>query len=288
MLKAQKDESIHNMIYRTHVINGIFDFSNIITTKGSWSSFPKVLQDTLHLYKPIDDFKLLHLLRDIGLARITNKIFENPLEYREDLQKFLGQYNDKYGSKQGTTPIRYCLPCIKDYIKKFGYSFINVTWSRNSLCPTHETDLHIAEVTNRREAIDALNCIVRGVHPKAYKKPSYRSDYFHDFREYYHVKSCEYIAPCLDDELKEFIIANWKSFPRDLIDKNYSSESYLTQPYMMTKIYESAKNSKYKQFTHFWNNFAEIKYIDSGVINRKAITEKHIKAPKQIAKIVST
>ena len=280
MLKIQKDESIHSLIYRTHVINGVFDFSNIITSNGGWASFPKILKGTLQFYDPVDDLKFLNLLRDIGLAGITDKTFNDPMAYREDLEKFFGRYEGKRRIKQGTLPLTYCLSCIKNHIKIFGFGLIKVTWSRNSFCPIHKTDLHIARVKSRNGAVEALHCIFRGVHPKTYEGPSYRSDYFHDFRKYYHEKSCDYIAPCLADELKEFISENWKTFPKNLLDKNYSSESYLTQHYMMEKIYNAAKNSKYQGFVNFWNNFAEIKHLDSGVVNRRAISEKTYKSTK--------
>jgi hypothetical protein len=280
LLKIQEDESIHSLIYRTHVINGVSDFSNIITTKGSWSSFPKILQGTLHLYKPIDDLKFLNLLRDIRLGKITDKIFENPVACRDDLERFFRQGNSNRKTKQATLSIAYCLNCINNHIQKFGYGVINVTWSGNSFCPIHKTDLHIAKAKNRNEAAEALNHIFGGIHPKTYESPSYKSDHFHDSRKYYHETSCDYIAPCLGDGLKEFITENWKTFPKDLLDKSYSSERYLTQNYMMGKIYSAAKNSKYQGFINFWNDFAEIKYLDAGVVNRKAIIEWTYKSTK--------
>ncbi|XPF93120.1 TniQ family protein [Colwellia sp. RE-S-Sl-9] len=280
MLKVQEDESIHSIIYRTHIINGVSDFSNIITTKGGWASFPKILNNTIHLYKPIEDSIILNLLRDIGLAKITDKTFDEPVAYRDDLERFFGKNKDKKRNSTSSSSIKYCPKCIKKHIQDFGYGIINVTWSHNSFCPIHKTDLYIAKPTNRNEAIVALGYIYRGVHPKVYEGPRYRSEYFHDFRKYKHEKKCDYIAPCLTDDLKEFIKANWKNFPKGLLDKNYASESYLTEPYMMNQIYESAKKSKYKKFRDFWNNFAEIKHIYTGVINRKTITEEIYKSTK--------
>jgi hypothetical protein len=280
LFKIQKNESVHSYIYRTHIVNGVSDFSNIIATGGGWASFPKLLKGTLHLYKPIDDLNFLNMLRDIGLAKITYKALNDPVAYRDDLEMFFGQYKGNRIVRQGALPITYCLKCIKSHIRKFGFGIIDVTWSRNSFCPIHKADLNTAKVTNRKDAIEALNHILRGAHPKAYESPSYRREHFHDSRKYYHEKNSDHIAPCLADDLKEFIKANWKSFPKDLLDRNYSSENYLTKPYMMTKIYESAKNIKYKRFEDFWKNFAEIKYIDSGVVNRKAITEAIYKSTK--------
>lgn len=280
MLNVQKDESLHSFIYRTHVVNGVSDFSNIITAKGGWASLPRILKNTLHLYEPIDDARFLYLLRDIGLANITDKTFEDPVAYREDLENFFGKHNNKKRNKSNTLPIKYCLKCIKKHIQDFGYGIINVTWSNNSFCQIHKTDLYIARSKSRNETIDALSYIFRGTHPKTYEKPRYRSEYFYDFREYNHDKKCDYIAPCLANEFKNFISDNFKDFSLDLLGQSHSSVNYLTTNHMMTKIYESAKNSKYKQFIDFWSNFAEITHLDTGVINRKAITEDIYKSKK--------
>lgn len=189
MLKIQKDESIHSFIYRSHVVNGVSDFSNIITQSGDWASFPKILKNTLHLYQPIDDSKFLYLLRDIGLAPISDNVFDSPVTYRTHLLEFFGQGDGKTKVSKRATPIRYCLHCIKEHIQKFGYGVIDVTWARNFFCPTHESALHKVKAKNRKEAIEAVSCILRGVHPTKYEKPSSRTDYFSDSRKYYHEKN---------------------------------------------------------------------------------------------------
>lgn len=280
MLTIQKDESIHSFIYRVHVVNGVSDFSNIITAKGGWASFPKILKNTLHLYEPIDDCKFLHLLRDIGLARITDKTFSDPVMYRSDLEDFFGKNQETRTFKQRTLQISYCLECVKSQIKKCGYGVIKVTWLGNSWCPIHKTDLYIVRTTNRNEAIKALGNVYRGIHPESYGAPKYRSEHYYDSRKHKLIKERDYIAACLKNDLEEFIKANWKNFPKGLLDKNYTSESYLTKPYMMNKIYETAKNSKYKKFKVFWSRYAETKLIFTGVVNRESIKEKMYKSTK--------
>jgi hypothetical protein len=279
VLKVYKDESIHSVIYRTHILNGVSDYSNIITAKGGWASFPLILKNTLHLYEPIDDFMFLHLLRDIGLAKITSRTFENPMEYRYDLDRFFGQNQRSRKVKRRTLPINYCLKCIKKDIKKFGHGFIKVTWKNNSYCFIHKTYLNTAIVKNRKEAVDALSFILRGTHPNKYGTPSYRSKYFHDHKDY-HKKTCDYIAPCLKDEFKKFISSNWKSFPKELLGKNYSSDKYLKEPYMMEGIYSASKMYKYAKFDTFWKENATSKTLYGGVINRKKIEQKIFKYSK--------
>jgi hypothetical protein len=277
LLKIQEDESIYSLIYRTHIINGVSDFSNIITSKGGWASFPKILQGTLHLYEPVDDLKFLNLLRDIGLAKITNKMFKDPLAYREDLERFFGCYEGDRKIQQKSKQIKYCLKCIQDHIREFGYGIIKITWSENDFCPIHETDLYIPKTSNRRESIEALSDILRGIHSNKYKKPSYISKYFHDFRDHRHKKSIDNLAPCLEEEFKKYISMNWKIFPQGTLDKNYSSKNQIMQPYMMEKIYNWLQGSNYADFQNFWNEHAEVKNVHTGVINRSAIKDNIIK-----------
>ena len=286
MLRIQEDESIHSLIYRTHVINGVSDFSNIIVSSGGWASFPKILKGTLQFYEPVDDLKFLNLLRDFGLAKITNKMFEDPLAYREDLERFFGCYEGARKIKQKSSQIKYCLKCIQEHIKEFGYGIIKITWSENYFCPIHETDLYILKTSNRRESLEALSDILRGIHSNKYKKLSDTSECFQDYKDYRdyrdyrdcrHEKKIDNLAPCLRDVLKKYISMNWKSFPQGTLDKNYSSENQVTRPFMMEKIYNRLQESNYADFHHFWSEHAEVKNVHTGVINRSSIKEIIIK-----------
>lgn len=280
MLNIQTDESIHSFIYRTHIINGVANFSNIITASGYWKSFPKILNKTLHLYQPIDDLKFLNLLRDIGLAPIMEEVFRDPFKYHEHLLDFFGQSKYSIRVNTRTSPIRYCLHCIENQIQKLGFGFINVNWAINTFCPTHQVDLHEVAVKKREEAVVALACILRGDHPKNFEQPKYKKDYFENRRERYHKKKCDYVAPCLADELKLFISENYHQLSIDLLGENHSFVRYLTTDHMITKIYLSAKKGRYKLFQNFWTNFAECKLVHSGVVSRNAVTEKIYKSKR--------
>lgn len=280
LLNIQKDESIHSFIYRTHVVNGVSDFSNIIATSGYWKAFPKILNKTLHLYQPIDDFKFLNLLRDIDLAPISEKIFGDPFRYHEHLLDFFGQCKYHIRVNTRTSPIRYCLHCIENQIQKLGFGFINVNWTINTFCPTHQVNLHEVTVKNREGTVIALACILRGKHPRNFEQPKYKKKYFEDRRERFRKKKCDYVAPCLADELKILISENIHQLPIDLLGQKHRSISYLTTDHMMTEIYLSAQRSHYKQFQNFWTNFAELKVVSSGVVSRNSVTEEIYKNKK--------
>jgi len=284
LLRVLEDESIHSLIYRTHVINGISDFSNIITIKGGWASFPKILKDTLQFYDPVDDLKFLNLLRDFGLAKITVKMFKEPLAYREDLEKFFGCSKSNKRIKQKSKQIKYCLKCIQEHIRDFGYGIIKLTWGSNDQCFEHSIPLYYISESNRKDAILALEAIYRGEQPKNYAITKYISDYFYDPREYYHSSDIDYIAPCLEQEFKVFIQNKRFEFSEKVsetvgisVNGQYTSESYLKQPYMMQKIYNALKITNEQVFNVFWKKHVESQRVFAGVINKRSIKEKLFK-----------
>ena len=278
MLKIHKNESIHSYVYRTHVVNGVSSFSNIITSKGLWVAFPKILKGSLHLYKPVDDLKFLNLLRDFGLAYKTNDIFTNPASYRDELERFFGINKRKMGTRQRAFPITYCLECIKNYIQDIGHGIINIDWYQNSYCSIHNMKLHVAKVNNREQAVAALNFILKGKHPEAYESLTCKAGYILDPRKAPQKHVYDYFLPCLVDDFENWITQNFKVFSKELLGAQYSSVRFVTQPHMMKKIYYSAKEKEHQGFTGFFNQSSKVKYLESGAINRRAITEKAYKS----------
>lgn len=273
MLKLHRDELIHSFIYRTQVINGITDFSNIITKKGGWSSFPKIHKGTLHLYNSIDEQKLLYALRCIDLARITRDLFSDPFSYRKDIKKFLRLDFNSIRTKMRTISIKYCLNCIKNDLKEYGYGVMRLSWEGGRICPIHNSKILVAIAMSRTEAIKALHYILRGMHPYKYEAVSYMTRKFHMIGEYGHQKTCEYIAPCLENDFEKFIEEHWQDFHYILFNKYYSSPEYLKETHMMRDIYQLAKALKYERFINFWRDTSEIKRVYTGVINSESLTE---------------
>ncbi|WP_417438882.1 hypothetical protein [Idiomarina sp.] len=278
MLKIQKKESIHSYVFRTHMVNGVSSFSNIITSKGLWAASPKILKGSLHLYKPVDDLKFLNLLRDFGLAHKTNDIFGNPASYRDELERFFGINKRKIGARQRTFPITYCLECIKNYIQNFGYGIISIDWYQNSYCSIHNMKLHIAKANNREQAVAALNFILKGEHPEDYESLNYKAGYILAPQKDSQKHINDYFLPCLVNDFKNWVTQNFKLFSKELLGAQYGSVSFVTKPYMMKKIYYSAKENKHQGFTDFFNKSSKVKHLDSGAINRGAITEKAYKS----------
>jgi hypothetical protein len=281
LLKIQKDESIHSFIYRTHIINGISNFSNILSIEGNWLSFPSLLKGTLQYYQPVDDLKFLNLLRYIGLAKVTDEVFQDPLDYQDDLKRFFGCYKGDNKTRQKPKNIKYCLRCIQEDIVSYGHGMFKVGWWRNPQCNVHQTPLNSIYVSTRGEAIMALKAIYRGENLKNHSVESQVREYFYDPKVYYYNNKIEYIAPCLQNEFKLFIQNKRLMFSKgtsDLLgslasDKN-TSKYYLMQPYVMEKFYNTLKNNNESLFIKFWNIHVKSKIIYTGIITKKSIKEK--------------
>lgn len=281
MLKVYKGESIHSIIYRTHVVNGISDFSNIVTSTGGWTSFPRILKNTLHLYEPIDDLQFLNLLRDLGLAKITNKMFKQPLAYRKELEIFFGDSNATTKVNQRTKKIKYCLKCIQEHIRDYGYGIFKSIWYFNDMCFLHDIPLNVITESKRKDVVLALAAIYRGEQPTNFSTSLYISESFYDPRKDYHRVVIDYIAPCLEIKFKKFIDTNRSGFSNKVcesvgfaVNNKYFSEIILSQSYMIEKIYNALKVNSEEVFIAFWKKHVESQTVYAGVINRQSISEK--------------
>jgi hypothetical protein len=272
LLKVQEDESIHSLIYRTHVINGLSDFSNIISTQGHWHGSPHILKDTLQFYDPIDDSLFLKLLRDFGLGEVEREVFKNPFSYVEDLEKFFGCYKGVNKTKKPTSIIAYCLECIRESIVLYGFGFFHITWHANSHCFKHKTILSRISFSSRTESIKNIATILRGEHPEKYSTPTYSSFSFHDWRDYRKAKIINFYAPCLVDKFQQFIL-NKRKKSKTILGMNYSSEYHVTNRYVMVHIYNYLKKNQPKLFKNYWNRYVKEIEVNTGVFNQRKIKE---------------
>jgi hypothetical protein len=233
-----------------------------------WVRFPKILKNSLPLYEPINEAEILRVLRDIGLAATPDKIFQSPFGYRQTLKSFFRFHSTRRRASSKNKAIKYCLDCIKEQIKKYGVGYIDVTWSSNNHCALHKSQLCRLNHSNRAGAVKALKSIYRGVHPKGSSTESYVSNYFLDFRDYYHEKKVDYLAPCLEQKFKQFIQERRSTFPecvsesiRFPITDVEKGKDYLTKPHMMAKVYKSLYDNNADVLASFWSQSAQKKLL---------------------------
>ena len=165
MLKISKDESLHSLIYRTHNLYGISNFSNIITFQGMWCVLPRILDGSIEYYNPYDDDLLLSIMRDFKFSGRNKMTFNNQRKYLNKLNIFFASSQNFIGKAKS---IKYCLKCIREHIVEHGHGFIHAAWSDSFDCPKHKKNLFYISETSRTSTLTALKEIYRGEHPEEY------------------------------------------------------------------------------------------------------------------------
>lgn len=268
MLAVNSNESLYSLIFRTHIVYGILDFSNIIRANGALEPLPKILKGTLHLYEPIDDFLFLNLLRDLGFAKELKFAFSNPFHYRNDLNYLFGFSKRVRTNLAGTHEVRYCLECVKDSIIEFGYGILKSEWYKNRYCFKHEKCLNYFVPKGRKKTVDSLKCVLRGEHPEYSLEIS--SEYQNiNFFSPYAAAQVEYILPCLVNELKRFILYNIELIKNDILGRKYNI-SHVFYPKVMDFIINQLKKHNFS-FRLFWDENAILESIPGGVVDKNSI-----------------
>lgn len=287
MLKIGQDESIHSLIYRTHIVNGDSNFSNIITLNGRWTSFPNILKGTLHYYEPVNDSFFLRLLRELGQVAKSDQLFKYPTQDQAYLKRFFSLYSGLSKAKDHSSTINYCIECVREHIKNFGYAVLKVTWLTNTFCNEHNTSLFQIPESNRAGSVKALKSVYLGIHPKNYCTPKYVNKVSTDFRQQYIGTDTKYVAPCLNDEFKTFILKTRYDLPVEISKKagvklsHYrTSDNSLIRIFIMEKIYYALKNTQNQLFKEFWSKYAVTKKVNTGVISKKSLVETIIISKK--------
>jgi len=293
MLTLQDDESIHSLIFRTHKINGISDFSNIINAKGIWNYLPRIIKDTLNFYEPIDEAVILNLLREIKLAAPTTRMFNNPTNYRVDLQYFFNTGGVRTSRTNHYEGVNYCLPCMQEQIKTLGFAYFKNIWCRIEFCHSHNIPLTYIPKKSRSNTLPNLDIILRGLHPTEYFK--YRWNVQHDTKydviipEYHDTKYDViipeyYIAKCLAEKLGDYILTNkhlvseaTELYMSKLISNKFNFDRLTKVNIVRDYILENICISLQKKQPHFLLDFHSLFSVDmpryGGVINNKQLKE---------------
>lgn len=279
MLKVQAGESIHSLIFRTHCVYGIQDYSNIILSNGSWAPFPKILHETLFLYKPVDEFVFLSLLRDIGIGTPQDKLFSDPFCYQEELKIFFGGQDYKRYRKS-RAPLKYCLACILEFIQDYGVGFFKVEWNFLNRCKQHAKPLCIAISNSRKETLLNIKKILSGQHAMKFVVSESIIDNIINLQEYYHEKKIDYFSECLVNKIKEVIVSKAQKNSKLFLGKNYSSTSCISQRQIIESSYFHFKHQKPNLFNHYWKKFVTKTIAYTGVINKSSICESIYKFKK--------
>ncbi|MCF6437187.1 hypothetical protein [Pseudoalteromonas sp. MMG022] len=254
--------------------------SNIISNDGKWRSYPSILKGTINLYEPVDERLFLNKLRELGVALPSNRIFENLMEYRDELEIFFGCHNGNKTIRRKAEAIRYCKYCIHQSIREAGFGFLKLNWLFDSMCFVHNKPLKMIPVSTRNKALAALRCVYRGENPDIATAPIHLSLHQYKPKEVEYESNSDLIAPCLAGEFENFIKVQRLTFSIGVlkrlghsISQPLISESYLTQANGKRKIFKALQAENDPAFQCFMKSTFESKMVFTGVIDKKGMKE---------------
>lgn len=279
------DESIQSLIYRTHVLNGINDFSNIIDIKGLWISFPRIKIGTLDLYTKLGEKSVLSMLQRQGVAPYKGHRFDDPAPYRSSLALFYRKNTEVRRFNKYT--IKFCNQCIQDSLFKHGFGYLKFEWIKSGFCQKHDTALQIIPQQSRVESLRCLNMVFRGELPLECKEFA-SSKNMNSFAQSNRSHKKLHFASCLQDDFSFFIKEERHSIGEDIdemlrfsLSKGVISDSYFSQPYVTKYIFNALKDSKSAALKKFLEKYAELKIMQTGVLSSSSIFEKVLKSNRE-------
>tara|TARA_R110001599_G_scaffold353856_1_gene600440 strand:+ start:19861 stop:20871 length:1011 start_codon:yes stop_codon:yes gene_type:complete len=287
VIKPALNESVSSWVFRVHLLNGISDFSNIISQNGKWTPFPRILNGTLDIYLPIDELEIRRLLRGIGMSSPDTKVFSDPVDYTYYLRWFYGDEKFAWGCRKIGGVMTYCLECIRSSIRINGFGFFNVNWLTSPYCEKHDCSLSILSAMSRKDAVIDCKTILMGEHPASSKllDPSVLIDHKNklDGLRLYFDRVTDWVAPCLRFPIAKFVHSNECLFPEQFAKKmgvnrfiglkNYSSPDFLVSDWLLGAIYTSLEETQCEVFKGFMRKESEFVFVAGGVISKYSIIE---------------
>jgi hypothetical protein len=237
MLDRVEGESLYSIIYRTHLLHGISDFSNILTLSGRWKKSPTILEGTIDFYQPINEKMISECLIDLRLSSISEGLFYSPVEFIQDINNFVYKNNKSIpSSHKKNHTVKYCLDCVKKNINDNGFAIHKQAWIKNDICSDHEKPLFCVTPISKRQTLIILNNIFKGEHTIdkfTISDCSKKSKIVvNNYSEINKERISLYFAPCLEKFLQK--ISPWKNdiffnFVEETIKNNTISFSNKTE-----------------------------------------------------------
>lgn len=270
MLERVEGESLYSVIYRTHVLYGISDFSNILNHSGLFRYRPTLLKGTIKLFEPIDEKEIKDYLLEMKWISSSKSLFTSPTAFIEELRLFL------YGYRPNMLPwtkknheIKYCLDCIKENIQKNGFSVHKQVWIGNDYCHVHDIPLFYCKPEERNRSIKNLKRIFSGTHPDNYQVTQSSLKLAREFDFEYFTDNDTggglYFAPCLERYLKKLSPALGIDFP-EIIEK--SIETNFQIEFNLDNAKELSNDLDYS-IRHMINGGADLKLLLKKIKNSK-------------------
>tara|TARA_R110002033_G_scaffold170825_2_gene214391 strand:- start:537 stop:1601 length:1065 start_codon:yes stop_codon:yes gene_type:complete len=262
LLTIQKDESIYSLIFRTHVVNGVSNFSNIITTKGLWDCSPSILKSTLQFYQPVKDSLFYELLKKISFFSNEHDMFTLSQMGASELRYF---FTDEPRNlfKRGGFSIRYCQFCISEQLNKLGFFYFKNSWLKETECENHNEILVQINATTYSKCLKVLAKIHQ------IKSTSQKGNHCKKQRKATQLKR-EHFAPCMAIAMYKHLSYRVGYFPKKAYQYQVMSHDLLRQPHVLQHVYETIKKERHYSYFEVMK-FSEPYTFSVGWVNKSSI-----------------
>lgn len=264
MLEIAKDESLYSFIFRTHIVFGINDFSNIVTSQGLIQYIPVMLSGTLEHYHPIDQRKILELIiREYSLD-YGQSVFEHPREIFIFLDYILSNKRKLTENRANGIHLSYCLKCIRDHINQHGFGFFSYKWSFINQCEIHRVPISSVKQSSSYNTLKVMKSVISGINPPDLNDHIFnKSDV--NYISYTKNKKILHILPCLrvaidlfvDDFLFNMGRESEKEIIRSAIGRGTHFSTYYSRKYRLKdlqNIFFYLKEVDNPKMEAFWNS----------------------------------
>ncbi|MEZ9469341.1 hypothetical protein AB4211_02840 [Vibrio lentus] len=285
-IKPMPEESVFSYVLRINMVLAPCRMPNIFDKKGRWSNYITLPQQYQEIFSKNPDSKVFKLLLDSRVIEYQNDILKNPVGYTRTMAAFLKGHRVKIGTHY---QVKYCRRCIEDFIRLYGFSYFKAdwaSWDSGHNCRVHREAFYIIDSGNKVDALQAVQSVLMGKRSRFCKNLG-DSTYYLGVEvedEYYRSKLSEiklpYLAPCLKNKLKAWLLLDGHSFPNNMISivrcANHSSlvdsmESHVFRDYVFKKAYFALHNSNYSRFHEFWKHHCELHTFYCGVIKKQGL-----------------
>ncbi|MCU8093297.1 hypothetical protein L5M18_17215 [Shewanella sp. SM20] len=240
MITIQKDESIYSLIFRTHIVNGVSNFTNIITIKGLWDCSPSILKSTLQFYQPVQDSLFYELLKKISFFSNERDMFTLSQMGASELRYFFTD-EPQISSRRGDFPIRYCQFCISEQLKKLGFFYFKNSWLKEAECKRHNEVLVQINATNYSRCLKVLAKIHK------IKSTPQRGSYCKKQRKSTQFKR-EHFAPCMAISMYQHLSYRVGLFPEKAYGYKVMSHDLLRQPHILQHVFDTIKEEQHYSY----------------------------------------
>lgn len=162
------DESLHSFLLRI-----IWNYDptikpiGVIKKSGGFVYSPFCHKNIEHLFRSYPDHVLLEII-DINetINGENNSIFDCPANYTYRIKDTFFPNKNKNEKRLIYKDIKYCLACINESIKSFGYGYFRSFWEIDNKCLIHHSPLKKIPIINITKTIKSIKMIMKGIEPK--------------------------------------------------------------------------------------------------------------------------